>query len=352
MKRRTNLVLISIFSLIVLCTLLLYHDIYQELYNNRLGFGEPVRFADAPFEEALTPDVVQVTYVRELPRAKVLWDWLELLIVPAALATVGLLFSRAQRHHEIELARKREAADERAIESRAQEAALQGYFDRMTELLLDRRLCDPTVSDEVREIARVRTLNILRRLDTKRMRFVLEFLHDMQLICEETPTLSLQGADLRSALLRNSQLPDINLAQALLSEATLAGANLTAGQLNGALLNKADLSSAKLQDASLMGANLVKVNLRHADLRGANLVKANCAEADLSYVNLRGANLQEAHLEQVNLTGATFDEKTQWPTGFAPPPKAKVSPKRAKANQPWHWLSHSWWPSKNRMNHP
>lgn len=311
MKARTIAGMVSIIFLLGLIIVLLY---------NQLGFGEPVPFQDARFLEAVQTDVPQVLYIRELPRAKALWDWLELLIVPSVLATVGLLFSRAQRQNDIDLAKKREEAEERAVESRAQEAALQAYLDRMTELLLDRRLCSPSTPDEVREIARVRTLCILRRLDRRRMRYVVEFLHDMGLIHDDEPVVSLQGADFRNARLRNVQLPGVHLSEALLSEATLAGADLSAGQLDGAMLNKADLSSAKLQESSFVGANLVKADLSHADLRGATLVKANCNEAILTQANLRGANLQEANLAQADLTAITFDETTLWPADFTPPP--------------------------------
>lgn len=288
------------------------------ILHGGLGFSEPVPFPDTEFAEEVSHESTHVIYTRELPRRKSLWDWLELLIVPAALATVGLLFSRAQRQSDAELAYKRELADERAEEARAQETALQGYLDRMTELLLDRQLCDPAAPDEVREIARVRTLSILRRLDHKRVRYVVEFLHDMGLIHNDEPILSLQGADLRNALLRNIALPGVHLSEARLSEANLTSADLAASQLDGALLNKADLSSAKLQDASLIGANLVKATLSHADLRGATLTKANCTEADLSHANLRGANLHEATLTEANLTEAAFDETTQWPADFEP----------------------------------
>ena len=65
----------------------------------------------------------------EFQRDKTLWDWMQLLVVPVLLAGFAAWFT-CQRER---LARDIE-------ESRTREARLQNYFDRMTELLLDRNL--------------------------------------------------------------------------------------------------------------------------------------------------------------------------------------------------------------------
>jgi hypothetical protein len=54
-----------------------------------------------------------------------LWAWIKLLIVPAVIAAGGLWFNRQQQERGL------------AIESqRAQDEALQGYLDKMTDLLV------------------------------------------------------------------------------------------------------------------------------------------------------------------------------------------------------------------------
>jgi hypothetical protein len=94
-----------------------------------------------------------------------IWDWLELLIVPAAIAgvaTVGGAWFMGQR---------------------AQDAALQAYLDKMSELLIDAQLRekdDPY--EDTRVTARARTLAILRELDGGRKRIVLLFLREARLI--------------------------------------------------------------------------------------------------------------------------------------------------------------------------
>jgi len=60
---------------------------------------------------------------------KKFWDYLELLIVPAALAVGVYLLNRAQQERE------------QAVESqRAQDEALQAYLDHMSQLLIEQPL--------------------------------------------------------------------------------------------------------------------------------------------------------------------------------------------------------------------
>jgi large-conductance mechanosensitive channel len=74
---------------------------------------------------------------------KTLWDWLQLLIIPLALAIIEILFNRAERKNEQTIASDNQ-----------QEAALQGYINEMSELLLEKLLRKSKEGDEVRTIAR------------------------------------------------------------------------------------------------------------------------------------------------------------------------------------------------------
>src|SRR5215204_685760 len=103
-----------------------------------------------------------------LPK-QTLWDWLKLLIIPAVLAGVGLWFNRQQREQELQTA-----------DRRAQDEALQAYLDQIGQLLLDK---DPSLrqakeDDEVRTLARARTLAVLARLDGERKGSIVQFLSE------------------------------------------------------------------------------------------------------------------------------------------------------------------------------
>jgi hypothetical protein len=201
-----------------------------------------------------------------LPK-QTLWDWLDLLIVPAVLAVGGYLFTRSEN-------RSTQAAAER----RALDGTLQAYLDGMAQLLTDRDqpLHSTQPGDSLSSVARARTLTVLVRLDGSRKRSVLQFLYESGLINKERTLLnesglierrhnivSLQQADLRGANLREAYLGSSNLSEANLSEADLSEADL-----RGAGLSEANLSGADLTDAKVT-VELLRHVLDSCSLEGA-----------------------------------------------------------------------------------
>jgi uncharacterized protein YjbI with pentapeptide repeats len=196
---------------------------------------------------------------------KTLWDWLKLLVVPAVIAGGGIWFNRQQRERELEIARQqrerdieitdqrtkedRRIAQERAetdreiADQRRQDDALQAYLDQIGQLLLDkeRPLRQSKEDDEVRTLARARTLTVLRRLDSERKSNVLQFLYESDLVTRHHSVLCLNEADLRGVSLGS----DTNM-----NSINLRGANLEEAILSGAYLNGADLTKADLRNAS------------------------------------------------------------------------------------------------------
>ncbi len=222
---------------------------------------------------------------------KTLWDWLDLLIIPTVLAAGALWFKRVDASMEAER-RKAEADAARDIEEqRAQETALETYLDRMTELLLKEGLGKTEVKDEVLDVARTRTLTVLRRLNGERKGIVIRFLYEAGMIGghtrkgggkEHRPTNDmLKSADLSKVYLPNASFPGICLTGANLRNANLFGTNLRRAILTGANLSGANLTYTHLDGALLLNANLLFANLgiaylkdvvlTGADLRGANL---------------------------------------------------------------------------------
>jgi uncharacterized protein YjbI with pentapeptide repeats len=229
---------------------------------------------------------------------KTFWDWLELLVVPVALAW-------AAYYVNFDLQNRSQAAEDRRhkaqleIESqRAQEVALQTYLDRMTELLIEKNLAATQAHDPVRELARARTLTTLKQLDGRRKGLLLLFLFEAHLISNPVPVIWLAGpvTDVNS--------PDPPLSQADLSEAQLSGlylddVALTRVNLNGATVTHSHLPKAYLIAAHLDGSNLSESTLEHArmggtHLRTAILVGTNLHAADLWRADLSGADLTEA----------------------------------------------------------
>ena len=253
----------------------------------------------------------------DFQRGKTLWDWMQLLIIPVVLAIGGYLFNLTVSRNEQSAAANRAQIEREAAANRdktereialdnQREATLQEYINKMSELLLDKNLRESTGNDEVRKIARVRTLTILPRLDKERKKNVLLFLSEAGLIDKDKNNIvNLSGVNLSGADLHEADLYEANLRGADLRVASLGGANLV-----GADLYEADLSGANLCVASLSGANLSGAKLRGADLRVASLSEADLGGADLSGADLSGADLSQAYLcyadlSQANLKGAT-----------------------------------------------
>jgi hypothetical protein len=222
-----------------------------------------------------------------------LWDWAQLLFVPAVLALGGYLFTRSEN-----------LRTQRIADDRRQDEALQAYLDQMSQLLTDkeRPLRRTQQGDNLSVIARARTLTVLPKLGAERKRSTLHFLYESGLIGRQQ-VVSLVDADLSGADLNGANLSEANLGGANLSKADLSRA-----YLSGTNLGMADLSEANLSEANLSGANLSEANVRAADLSGTYLSGANLDGADLSGVNLVGTYLGDADLREAYLSGANLSE--------------------------------------------
>lgn len=270
---------------------------------------------------------------------KTLWDWMQLLIIPVALAITGFLLTRAEHRREKAVEEQKMASERQAAEQKAQwdrhfadqkamterwlaqwrleaeikqkeefqrEALLQAYLDRMADLLIEKGLRNSEPVSDIRLVARAQTIMTLQRLDIDRKKDVLWFLYESHLLGEQNverivdvSDTNWNTIDLKEANLAFIDLRDVNLSHALMTGAVLRGARLCNADLTQITLNDAALGGAKLKEAILCQANLQGANLNGADLIGADLRKA-----DLKDASLRGAQLQGACLAGADLTGA------------------------------------------------
>ncbi len=283
---------------------------------------------------------------------KTLWNWLQLLgvlAIPIVLVLGTLWFGALQsqmsealikNQHDTALAISQQQRDtEQAIaEDQQREATLNTYFDRMSELLLDKNLNDPKAGAGLRVLARARTLIALRSLDPFRKGVLVQFLNESGLIKNDNTEIDLTGADLSNANrsganLFGADLSNATLTHAFLFEATLTDTNLSNATLVDANLSDAMLIATDLTGANLSGAILDEANLSHAFLNGAfliftslhdtmltdtrlikavlpfaNLSSAILTHADLSNTDLFGADLSSAMLNDANLNGAILTD--------------------------------------------
>jgi hypothetical protein len=245
---------------------------------------------------------------------KTLWDWLQLLAALTIPVVVGFgavwfttKFSEQQSRTEHEIASDNQC-----------ETALQAYIDKMSELLLKEHLGElKSENEEVRKIARIRTLTVLRRLDAERKGSVLLFLHESGLIGKDKRIINLTGAILDLAELSGTELSGADLRGANLSGVSMTFAKLISANLSGVILNSTMLQFANLTGADLRETYMNAANLRGANLSGVDLSKTYLTGANLSEANLSGATITQEKLETISrmgsLKGATMPDGTLHP---------------------------------------
>lgn len=248
---------------------------------------------------------------QEVQHQKTLWDWMQLLIVPAVLAGGALLFNAQSAQTQMQIANDNQ-----------REEALQVYIDDISRLLLDRNLGNSKAYSQVRNVARTKTMSTLVRLDSKRQGTVLQFLRESGLIVYEYPEVEVNKHPIVSLLDANLQgvtLVSVNLSGVNLSHVDFQGANLERGYFTSSNLSSVNLQGANLREASLYEAHLVHADLRGANLQDSDLRRINqfgvlvlstpgelTSPMNLTNANLKGANLEEALLREADLVNANL----------------------------------------------
>lgn len=251
-------------------------------------------------------------------QGKTLWDWLSLLGVPLSLAVLGYWLQQQQQERDRATSQKQQEI----IDEQTSEEILQGYFDRLSTLLVGQNILaiatkdNPTPDEQellatAVDIIRARTLSVLRRFKSDRTRksSVTSFLIETEVI--KKAKLSLKGADLSNINFRDTNLSDTDLSSADLSGADLSNADLSGADLSKTLLSKtkfvhANLSNAKLSGAQINNANFSGAQVDNTDLSGADLKSTNLSNTDLSGANLNGTNLYDIDLSGADLNSAYF----------------------------------------------
>jgi uncharacterized protein YjbI with pentapeptide repeats len=221
-------------------------------------------------------------------------------------------------------ANQQNQASQQVATDQQRETTLKTYLDDMSDLLLNHGLRLSKPGDEVRLVARERTLTTFRRLDAPRNRIVVQFLQDANILAGKNAIIDLTAADLENDDLSGANLIKVNFSA--FDPGAVAGPGRplnppSGANLSGANLSGANLSAADLDGANLRGAFLVQTSLRQADLQRADLSGADLEGADFSALttgtDLRGANLSGtsgvANLGGADLSGAIMPDGSKHP---------------------------------------
>jgi len=320
--------------------------------NIKTGFGkdETVTTSERKNQQG---NVIETTTTTTSQDEKTLWDWLGLLGVPVALAILGYLLQQFQQSRADQQAK----LEKEIAESNQREEALQDYLDRLSELLIDKKLIataakiqaaretqteeNPTILEEEEllnaavDVIRARTLSILRSFeqDADRKGYVMEFLAETEVISKLKLDLSGGRLDKRGSsnilgtlaqvemefssqlneLLNikpsGSKLDQVDTDSETVSDRYAERVQELLGDdkpIYRVDLSKVNLYCPNLSGINLSGVNLSSVKLVKATLHGANLSSANLSNAQLIGANLSDATLHGANLSSANLTGANL----------------------------------------------
>jgi uncharacterized protein YjbI with pentapeptide repeats len=229
---------------------------------------------------------------------RTVWDLANLLLVPLVISVGGYLLNQTQQIQNLKFNELQNENQRKIALDRDQEQTLQNYLDKMSELLLEKKL-SVTKDKVVLNLARSRTLTILRSLNNRyldiegrgrnrRKGSLARFLYEMNLINGKRSVISLRRANLSYAFMHSDEFSKANFEYAYLD-----GADLRNSNLRGAFLTKADLPSVRLNGAHLEGANLTKANLKKANLEGAYLDGAILDGADFEGAIMPDGSIHE-----------------------------------------------------------
>jgi uncharacterized protein YjbI with pentapeptide repeats len=238
---------------------------------------------------AVRPDVAPIwtgfgKYDEETdgPRAKTLWDWMDLLIIPLAVGILAWSFKEAEK----------EKAN-RSEEERSQNESLDSFIKIMTELIIKHNLTNEKSSFESRTIARTRINLAFSNLNKVRKGQVLQFLFESGLI-DKTPKINILGADIKGAV-----LDGIVLSQAEIKGVYFNKASIKSSNLNRTVFTGCDFSGADLSDSLVNETDLSYTNLSRAKLKNMDLTSVNFEGADLTKANLRGSIINQQQLNSI-----------------------------------------------------
>jgi len=209
-----------------------------------------------------------------------------------------------------------------------QEATLQDYMDRISDLLLHDQLRQSKPGDEVRNVARARTLITLPRLDGIHKGILIQFLSQAQLIStpesasdHNNPIISLWNADLGGIKLVgtvvNIEISPTNTAATSIGTTdtiSIASLNIETLDPNTHPILNLDCSGANGQSIIRLGsAKQDSIDISGIDLSGTDLSNAliqciNLRGADLSFANLTSAEISSDDLNGIRLTGAVMPD--------------------------------------------
>lgn len=252
-------------------------------------------------------------FVKVLGFNQPLWAWMDLLIVPVALAVAAYIFSKLQKENEQRVAERREEENRLRDDEKQSRDAYQKFVDSMENYFLNNESQLFQETHPIRLMAQAKTKHALSISNKAWRPLFFQFLLDSGL------TTAINGENkIGVGILQKADLCLINLDDADLSNADLQQVNLKCSRLRKTILSGVDLSDAKLINAQLQDVNLVGSTLLRAKMEGARLYNCDLRNTQLLDSNLSRARIKrcrfgtEKDYEYSDLSGVVFEYAVLW----------------------------------------
>lgn len=223
---------------------------------------------------------------------KTVWDWLELVIIPFALAIGMWMLNYKEQQRNIEEANRQKQIEREVLEERArlareieqdrqQQEMLSRYLDQMADLLINHSLMVTAPDSNVRMVARAMTLSNLHYLSSNRNIAIIKFLLECGLMTQEFKLVDLDQLDLEALRLFSAYLGNIDFSYSNLKDAYCLDMDFTAANFSYASLEHAYFSNTNLTNVDFSGANLQHIFFINTNLTGASFEMAMLEDANI-----------------------------------------------------------------------
>ncbi|SHH92678.1 Pentapeptide repeat-containing protein [Flavobacterium sp. CF108] len=226
-------------------------------YNAIFPYNSPEWMGFAPYDA-----------VKSGAEPKKLWDWLDLLIVPLSIATIGWIYKEYEK-----------SKDEKKDFENKQNETLDSYFRVISDLIIKSNLLDIHLNKESKIIARTRTIVAIENLNDERKGQVLQFLYESKLIDKDI--IELIGANFRT-----SEVSGIVLKDTIIKGVYFCNSKFIRSYLDRSVFTACDFTNTDFTDSSM----------QNTDLSYTKLIRCKLVNIDLTTVDFEGADLTDADL--------------------------------------------------------
>ncbi|CAF1518023.1 unnamed protein product [Didymodactylos carnosus] len=187
------------------------------------------------------------------------------------------------RSKDLEIATFQRQQDIDMAENLQNETIIINYIKEICQLLIENK---NDTNNIIATVIRANTLIVLRRLDPKRKRLIIQFLYEAKLITKDNNPVDLSDAELNNVDFTNSIFNSIKLTGVYLINSTFVNTQLT----------NSDLSSSYLKQANFQYAKITDCNFNYTHLQQAQFSQSNIAYGSFYQSNLTLANFSSCEI--------------------------------------------------------